>query len=105
MKQEVIFRCEFTEEKASNYSYATSTTELDCICKYVLKHHRNEILNAISSISGINSQNLDERYNGGIDSWFGPGSVMLYELGLAVRFTFGPADDGVFEILSFSAEF
>jgi hypothetical protein len=65
----------------------------------VLYQHRAKIVKAIEkefpTISGI-----EDTYEGGIDTWFGPGSVMLFELGLALRITHGPEDECKLEILA-----
>lgn len=91
-----IFKCTFTLEQVE----ATNMTDINtAILSYVLHQHRAKIVKAIEK-EYPTIQSIEHEYEGGIDTWFGPGSVMLYELGLALRFTLGPEEGCVFEMLA-----
>jgi len=69
------------------------------ICDFVLHQYGEELVAALSAATGLTPECLVE-YEGGIDEWFGPGSVQLYELLLPIRVTYGPKDDTLLEVLS-----
>jgi hypothetical protein len=70
------------------------------ICKHALKHNRTRIVKALTKRfpSLFSKQDIDQ-YEGGIDTWFGVGSVMCYELGCAMRISYGPEDATILEVL------
>ena len=72
-------------------------TDVNETCKYVLKMNRYPILKALTDATGI--KGLEKDWEGGIDNWFGPGSAFLYEMGCAIRITYGPEEATKFEIL------
>ena len=91
-----IFKCTFTLEQID----ATDMADMNqAVLSYALKQHRAKIVKAIEK-EFPTIDKLETEYEDGIETWFGPGSVMLYELGLALRFTFGPEEYNSFEILA-----
>jgi hypothetical protein len=88
-----IFSFTFSVDGVDAHTDTTSYYE------YALKQKRKAIVSAISKHTGILPAKLEVTYEGGIDCWFGPGSVMLYELGLVVRITHGPEDACTVSIL------
>ena len=83
----VIFSCSFSVDD----SYPSNE-------KYVMDHYIDEVVAAIEKEKGCTIIKDDDE--GGIRSWFGGGSVMCYELGLALRTTEGPYDNVTVEILA-----
>ena len=53
-------------------------TDIDFLMSYALEHHRQLVIDYMESTYYSDCST----YEGGIDDWFGLGSVILYELGL-----------------------
>jgi len=70
----------------------TGTLSYECIdqqneFKSFLKYYRMQIIQAIEDDNPNLKGEIDSSYEGGIDSWFGPGSVGVCELAMAFRVT------------------
>ena len=76
----MITETPYTEVKfVCNMDYESGELSTDQLLKNILKEYRKEVLAFLTTL-------FDEDWNtyeGGIDSWWGLGSVFLYELGLS----------------------
>ena len=80
MKKEIFKKTFNTADYASS--------DVHNLMQKALEEDRAEIINAIAYDADISPERLQNEYEGGIDSWFGLGSVMLFELGYTINVQF-----------------
>jgi hypothetical protein len=59
---------------------AIDTVELKEIPQVFLTHARSAVINAYAKVTGMTANEIENHFEGGIDSWIGFGSVACYEL-------------------------
>jgi hypothetical protein len=62
---------------------------LDEIVNNYYRQNRDEIIQVLAKDTGMSVQQIVEEYEGGIDYWFGWGSVMMFELGYNINIQMG----------------
>lgn len=79
MKWDVIKSCEFVRDEKGHYQLKVQAehADLDTVWREMIKRFKPIIIEFLNTIDPPEDW---ETYEGGVDDWWGPGSVGLWEL-------------------------